>query len=164
MSKPPLTPSERLKNGAALLGRLWKVPEERCGAGWSLENCTCQPTKKFCQARNLWIELALMEPEGHDFEEGPYGLGIAMRSSEWDATGLKMNIQHPDPDVGLMVIGSPPECVTGMSYIAKMMDVPEALASTLRVLKTFPKSKVQGVTQLEVAIDDIQANPDEDFE
>lgn len=176
MNKPPLTTSERLKNGAALLGRLWRLPEQRCTAGWSLDNCTCQPKKKFCEARELWIELALSEPEGHDFEEGLFGLGIAMRASEWDLTGLQMKIQHSDPAIGLMVIGSSPECVSGMSYIAMVMDAPEGLASTLRVLKTFPRSKVHGIVQAEkiaVAVVDtfeaeaepeILANPDEAFE
>jgi hypothetical protein len=171
MSNQQLPLSERLKKGAAFLGQLWKNPENRCSAGWSLDPCTCQPAKKFCQARQLWIELALMEPEEHYFEETPFGLGIAMTASEWDSTGLKMKIQNPNPDVGLIAIGSTPECVTEMSYMGKMRDVPEALASTLRVLRAFPKSKVHGTVQPDpVAVpvmdtfEEVLANPDEAFE
>lgn len=167
MNNQPLPPSERLRRGAALLGKLWKIPEQRCAAGWSLDDCTCVPTKKFCQARNLWIELALMEPEGHDFEEAPCGLGIAMRASEWDSTGLTMKINHSE--VGVISIGSPQECVTGMVDMGKMMDAPMVLASTLRVLRAFPKSKVEGLSDalaslpLAIALP-VEANPDEAFE
>lgn len=182
MTKPPL-PSlpERLKKGAAFLGQLWAVPENRCPDGWTIDPCKCQPLKKFCQARNLWVTLALDdwiaslnrgEQNGREMDDGPFGLGLSMRASEWDACVRQMKIQHPDPDVGLINIGANKDCVAGMSYLAKMMDAPEGLASTLRVLKYFPNSKVQGVVPSEViapaaavAVEaEMVPNLDEDFE
>lgn len=164
MDKPPLSPSERLKNGAIFMGKLWKIPEHRCPSGWSLNDCDCQPLRKFCTARNLWIALGI--ETYRDFEEGPFGLALAMTASEWDSTGLTMKIEHPS--VGTILIGSGKDCVTGMSDMGKMMDAPEVLASTLRVLKAFPKSRVEGISdQLAVPIalaPEIEANPDEAFE
>lgn len=171
MNKPQLSPAERLKKGAIFLSQLWKVPEQRCTAGWSLDVCTCVPLKKFCSARLLWITLAV--EECRDLEEGPYGLALAMTASEWDATGLTMKIEHSE--VGVISIGSPQECVTGMVDIGKMMDAPEVLASTLRVLKAFPKSKVVGLEDIpaesvieliasRLALPAEIANPDEAFE
>lgn len=71
-------------------------------------------------------------------------------------------------------------CVTGMMDMGKLMDAPEVLASHLRVLKFFPKSKVEGVEFAEAAPamvitepppevapeagSEPEANPDEAFE
>jgi hypothetical protein len=166
MNKPQLSPAERLKKGAIFLSQLWKVPEQRCTAGWSLDVCTCVPLKKFCNARLLWITLAV--EECRDLEEGPFGLAAAMTAREWDATGLTMKIEHSE--VGVISIGASQDCVTGMVDMGKMMDAPMVLASTLRVLRAFPKSRVEGLegeVAAPVVIDvviPVEANPDEAFE
>lgn len=168
--KPQLSSAERLKNGAVFLGKLWKTPDQRCPSGWSLNECECVPLKKFCVARNLWLVLGI--ETCRDLEEGPFGLATAMTASEWDSTGLAMKIDHPK--VGVINIGSAPSCVTGMVDMGKMMDAPEVLESTLRVLKAFPKSRVEGLSdQIEapIVVDivaevevEVEANPDEAFE
>jgi hypothetical protein len=138
-----------------------------------LDICTCQPVKKFCQARLTWLTIAV--EAGRDLQEDPYGLALAMTASEWDATGLTMAVEHPE--IGKLLIGSSVESVTGMVDMGRMMDAPEVLASTLRVLKAFPKSKVQGIENAPVpepvavvtapepeVAPEIEANPDEAFE
>lgn len=175
MSTLQQTPvSERLKNGAKIMGGLWKDPAQRCPAGWSIEICTCAPLKKFCQGRLKWLTLAV--EDGRDLEEGPYGLALAMTASEWDATGLTMKIEHAG--IGMILVGSGQDSVTGMVDMGRMIDAPEVLASTLRVLKAFPKSKVVGLEAMpvvpatvelavELAVElpaEIEANPDEAFE
>lgn len=166
INKPPLSPSERLKKGAAMLGQLWKTAEHRCPSGWSLIECECVPLRKFCVARNLWTILGI--ETARDLEDGPFGLALAMTASEWDSTGLTMKINHPE--IGIISIGSAPDCVTGMTDMVKMMDAPEVLASTLRVLRAFPKSRVEGLLEqvvapiaIEIPVE-VEANPDEAFE
>src|ERR1700730_9203083 len=107
MNKPQLPLPERLKKGAAVLGQLWATPEYRCPDGWTIDPCKCQPLKKFCQARNLWVALALDdwiaslnrdEQNGREMDDSPFGLALSMRASEWDASVRQMKIQHADPD------------------------------------------------------------------
>lgn len=169
MSTLQQTPiSERLKNGAKIMGGLWKDPAQRCPAGWSLEICACEPRTKFCQARLHWLTKAV--EAGRDLEEGPYGVALAMTASEWDATGLTMKVEHPG--IGMLLVGSSQASVTGMVDMGRMMDAPEVLASTLRVLKAFPKSKVVGLEDMPApapapvveTLPEIEANPDEAFE
>lgn len=173
MSQKTLPLPERLKKGAGKLGEIWKILDQRCPAAWSLDICTCQPVKRFCQGRLLWLTLAV--EAGRDLQEDPYGLVLAMTASEWDATGLTMVVEHPD--MGKLLIGSSGESVTGMVDMAKMMDAPEVLASTLRVLRAFPRSKVEGIQEAEAAVPEavamvaeaepeteLPANPDEAFE
>jgi hypothetical protein len=148
-TKPQLPLPERLKKGAAILGQLWKVPENRCPAGWSLYECECQPQRKFCVARLHWIVLAI--EDGRPLEEGPYGMFLAMRASEWDATGLSPKIQHPELNV--ITVGSGPGCVTKMSEMGKIMDTPEVLENTLLVLKHFPNASIQGVVEPSIAVE-----------
>lgn len=181
MSNQQLPRSERLKKGASFLGKLWMNPQNRCPDGWTISPCTCQPAREFCKARNLWVTLAIEdwidsvkrgEQDGREMDDGPFGLSLSMRASEWDAVALQMKIEHPE--IGLISIGSPVSCVTGMVDMAKMMDAPEVLASTLRVLKAFPKSRVEGLSDpveapavlgVEIPMEmAVEANPDEAFE
>lgn len=142
-TKSQLPRPERLKKGAAILGQLWKTPENRCPAGWSLNECDCVPQKKFCVARLHWIILAI--EDDRPLEEGPFGMILAMRASEWDATGLSPKIQHPELDV--ITVGSGPGCVTKMAEMGKMMNTPEVLENTLIVLKHFPNASIQGIVE-----------------
>jgi|SRR6185369_13384556 hypothetical protein len=148
-TKPQLPHAERLKKGAAILGQLWKNPENRCPAGWSLNECDCQPQKKFCIARLHWIILAI--EDDRPLDEGPFGMWTAMRASEWDATGLSTKVQHPELDV--IVVGTGPGCVTKMSEMGKMMNTPEVLENTLIVLKHFPNASIQGIVEPTVNVD-----------
>lgn len=147
MIKSQLPRPERLRKGAAILGQLWKNPENRCPAGWSMVECDCQPQKKFCIARLHWIVLAI--EDDRPLEEGPFGMWTAMRASEWDATGLSPKIQHPELDV--IVVGTGPGCVTKMAEMGKMMDAPEVLEHTLLVLKHFPNASIQGIVDPAIA-------------
>jgi hypothetical protein len=165
MNNPQQLPlPERLKKGAAFLGQLWKDPTQRCIAGWTLDSCTCEFPTKFCKARMQWISLAI--EQGRDLEEDPHGLALAMTATEWDATGLTMKVQHPQ--IGEFKLGSSLDSVTGMVPVAQMMHDSEVLASTLRVMRAFPKSKYEGMEEAPIAVVvpevEIEANPDEAFE
>lgn len=151
---------ERLKNGARKLGEFWKKEEERCPSGWSLEVCSCQPMKKFCQARVLWLTLAV--EAGRDLQEEPFGLALAMMASEFDATGLGLKIEHPQ--IGEFLAGTKPGCVITLKDLAKLMDSPEVLSSALRVMKFFPRSSIEGLMEMVLAGVVSEANPDEAFE
>lgn len=167
-TKPQLPLPERLKKGATILGELWKVPENRCPIGWSLEECDCQPKKKFCVNRMHWILLAI--EAGRDLEEGPYGLALAMTASEWDSTGLVMKLDHPT--IKDLSVGSSKGAFVTMVDMSKLMEEPSALEGICIVMKTFENSKVQGFSNatapaaLAVLEEPpvISANPDEAFE
>jgi len=182
MIKQQLPRSERLKKGAAFLGQLWAVEGNRCPEGWTIEPCKCQPARKFCQARNLWVALALEdwmesikkgEQDGREVDDGPFGLAVSMIASEWDATGLALKIQHPKVNV---VIGTGKPCVMTMMDMGKLRDEPQALEGICVVMNTFEHSKVSGIetapAPAAVPQDDapsgvvvgMVANPDEDFE
>lgn len=162
---PPLP--ERLKNGAKKLGQLWKIQEERCASGWSLDPCTCQPTKKFCRAKELWLTLAL--EAGRDLDYDPFGLALAMTAAEWDETGLLLRMSHPE--IGEVLVGSGPKKMTMMQDLLSLMRTPDSLKDILMVMKTFENSRVFGVeesaTPVAVAAPVaavVEANPDEAFE
>jgi hypothetical protein len=161
---------ERLKNGAKKLGQLWKIPEERCVSGWSLDPCTCQPTKKFCRAKDLWLTLAI--EAGRDLDYDPFGLALAMTASEWDETGLLLRMSHPE--IGEVLVGSGPKKMTMMQDLLSLMSTPDSLKDILMVMKTFENSRVFGVEEAAVApapveaaaplAATVEANPDEAFE
>lgn len=166
-TKLQLSHPERLKKGAAILGELWKVPENRCPAGWSMEECDCQPKRKFCIARIHWIVLAI--EARRDLEDGPFGIYFAMTASEWDSTGLLVKIQHPT--IKDLSLGSTKGAMMTMTDMSKLMEEPEALEGICLVMKTFENSKVQGLSAPVAAPSAIAveeplalANPDEAFE
>ncbi len=180
MSKQQLPRSERLKKGAAFLGQLWAVPENRCPKGWTIDPCGCQPARKFCTARNLWVTLAIDdwlesmargEQDGRDIDDGPFGLALSMIASEWDATSLGLRIQHPKVNV---LVGSGKPCVMTMMDMVKLRDEPAALEGICVVMNTFENSKVSGIETPPPApppdeaesgvVVGVEANPDEAFE
>lgn len=138
--------SERLKKGAKMLGECWRIPEERCPAGWSLDSCECKPKRKFCKVRLQWLTLAV---EDCRELEDPFGLAMAMTASEWDATGVALKVERED--TGIFTVGTSEQCVLKMAHMAEMMEAPEALLSTLRVMKAFPNANVQGIEIPKVA-------------
>lgn len=137
-NKLPL--SQRLMKGAEILGHYWRKPEERCGAGWSLDPCTCEPKKKFCQARLQWLTIAI-EAE-REIQEGPDALARAMTAEEWDNTKLAFKMDREG--IGEFKVGTALECVISMADLRKMTSAPEVLNSIIKVLKVFPKSLVIG--------------------
>lgn len=172
--------SERLKEGAAFLGKLWAVPENRCPNGWTIDPCHCQPARSFCKARNLWVTLAIEDwmaalsrgdEDGRDLDDGPFGLALSMIASEWDATVLALKVEHPKTNV---VVGSGKSCVMTMMDMAKLRNEPAALEAICVVMNTFENSKVSGIessTPTPPADDapsgvvvGVEANPDEAFE
>lgn len=159
---------ERLKKGAKKLGELWKIEAERCPSGWSLDICSCQPQKKFCQARLLWLTIAV--DAGRDLEDVPFGLALAMSAAEWDETGLLLKAVHPE--IGELLIGAGPKRMTMMQDLLALMSTPDSLKDILMVMKTFDNSRVIGVEEAPTpaaesipAVEAVpMANPDEAFE
>lgn len=159
---------DRLKNGAKKLGELWKNPAERCAAGWAFDSCACQPEKKFCRAKTLWLTIAL--EAGRELEDGPFGLVLAMTAAEWDGTGLLLKMLHPE--IGEVLVGSGPRRMTMMQDLLSLMSSPDSLKDIMMVMKTFENSRVIGVEEsatpapaAAMAVEAVaQANPDEAFE
>lgn len=166
---------ERLKNGARKLGDLWRQKAERCDSGWALDPCKCQPTKKFCQAKNLWVTLAIDDwlaslkrgdQDGREMDDGPFGVAVSMTSQEWDETQVLMKVVHPQ--IGEILVGTAKDKMTRMQDLANMLSTPDELKDILMVMKTFPNSRVMGVEDAApaaVIIEEVlSANPDEAFE
>jgi hypothetical protein len=165
MNKTAQPLHERLKNGAKKLGEIWKNPADRCATGWSLDTCTCQPEKRFCRVRQLWVTLAI--EAGRDLDDGPFGLALAMTAEEWDETQAVMKVTHPE--IGEILVGTGQGKMTRMQDLLSMMSAPEVLKDTLKVMKTFPNSRVVGVEESATpapaaALAVAAANPDEAFE
>lgn len=149
--------AERLRNGAALLGKLWSAGE-RCASGWGLEMkgvedtdgtkeveswaCRCPERGKFCKAKIHWLKLALIELR--DPLDGPFGLAEMMTPEEWDLTGRTRKVEVPG--IGTIGLGGP-NGLTGATDWAKLREAPECLESIVRLLKAFPKAKIEAVEQ-----------------
>lgn len=92
---------ERLRNGARIMGELWRAGQ-RCTASWSASGeCLCQKKSTFCKARRQWIDLMISEDgenparaiEG-DEEDHPFAMFEAMLASELDATCLTITLDN----------------------------------------------------------------------
>lgn len=127
----------RLLKGAKVIGQFWR-DGLRCSAGWA-PSCPDPEEDKtnFCKAKMRWVELAQQDArELPDTPEGiPWG---AMLSSEFDATGITMTINHPEH--GLIRVGPKGEIL--MRDLVKLETAPEALEGFLKILKVFPKAAV----------------------
>lgn len=132
---------ERLKKGAVILGQYWKLEAERCPTGWSLDDCVCEPKKKFCKARMQWLELAI--EDGRELD-GPFAMALAMTGEEWDMTRVGLKMEHEGVSFS---VGTSEECVMSKVDLEKMMKAPQGLSCILRVMKAFPKSSIQAVTE-----------------
>lgn len=144
---------ERLKNGAVLLGELWRA-NERCASGWAITMgsitddvnteeavetwaCRCPEKNKFCKAKTHWLKLAVLdlrEPKG-----GEYGLAAMMTAQEWNLTKLTYSVDIPD----LGVIGIGPKGVVDAVGFAKLHETPDCRAAILRLLKVFKGAKIE---------------------
>lgn len=127
----------RLLNGARLLGQLFRSGV-RCNlGGWSM-GCCPNPTK-FCQAKTQWMRLA--EKAGREIEMTDWGVIEAMTFSEFSATGLTMKVDLGE--IGVVGVGSRSEIpIADFLLIAQN---PESMKSVLKVLRSFPGSKVTGI-------------------
>jgi len=132
---------ERLLRGAEMLGRLWKGDFRRCESGWS-PMCSCERRSDFCQAKELWIRLAL--EDGRQIDEfSPMAIIEAMKVSEIKAAGLTLSVQFPS---GTVDVGP----TSGMNWdtLLQNMGHPDDLVSVFRVLSIFKGSRV--ATQEEI--------------
>lgn len=148
----------RLLKGAKLLGDFWRAGE-RCPDGWDIQDikavqvdgkeavrhrdCVCEKKTRFCLARVFWINLAL--DAGRMPFDGEMALPLFMSAEEWDATGLIYNFDHLE--VGLIKIGTGVTSQIPMREFVKICDLPDTMASVLKLLKAFPGSKIGGVLQ-----------------
>lgn len=141
-----LTP--RLRKGAQVLGALWRS-KQRCSLGWGLAGhetlpivCDCQVETRFCKGKRQWALLAL--EAGREFILGEHGLALMMTASEWDETGLVMNVEI-DGEAEHLKVGRAGQMK--MADLAAISSDPETGRKMLGLLKAFPGSKVQAVAQ-----------------
>jgi len=152
---------ERLLKGAVLLGELWQSGM-RCADGWRVTAedggalapdgfCRCPEKNRFCKARGLWIELAVVD--GRDVEPGEFGFALMMTASEWDASGLTLHLKGfakmEDFAVG-------PKGQISMGGLGKVAQAPDSLQSVLALMRRFPGSTA-------VAIEQAPAKPESEF-
>jgi hypothetical protein len=87
----------RLKNGAEVLGRLWREGA-RCASGWS-GTCACRDRTEFCQAKLKWAGLLVRYHGGWPYGltgKEPFAVIEAMRVSWFNASGLTASLEFPD--------------------------------------------------------------------
>jgi hypothetical protein len=140
--------SDRLKKGAAILGRLWK-DNVRCPEAWSviLEgndpgkplDCFCEEKTKFCKGKKQWLDL--VGKEKRPVYQGEYGLIETLTGKEFEASGLTVKIDFEG--VGIQGIG--PGGVMGLSDMVKLCAAPDTLGSILGLMKSFPGMKVEEI-------------------
>lgn len=127
----------RLRNGAKLLGDLWRAGL-RCASGWA-PSCSCLGGKtKFCRAKEQW---ALLAPLTRNFavEDTPFGVVEAMLRPEIEAVGRTLSIETPE--VGTWKAG--PAGVVPIDEIYNgWEDGWEEVRVLLMMFKVFPGSTV----------------------
>jgi hypothetical protein len=128
--------SERLKNGATQLGKLWRS-KVRCQDGWDAYLCGCVKKSAFCVGKLQWIMLAASE--GRPQEDGEFGLALMMTASEWDLTGLSMEVEIEDS--GTFKLGQKAEST--MKDFGELSKDPESAKSVLMVMKKFGGSSME---------------------
>lgn len=133
----------RLLKGAAILGQLFRSDKDRCSSKtlWSIGECACEPKKKFCQARDLWIDLALTA--GRFPEEGDLGMLFMMNAEEAAATDVTLELEAEG--VGRYKVG--PKGTLRFPDYAKLLKIPGELKNQLMVLRTFNGSTIQEVVE-----------------
>lgn len=149
---PTQTLSDRLLKGARMLGNLWRS-KLRCARGWAIEPqdlvpgfavfgpCLCPKKTKFCEARVLWLNLAL---EANQFiESGEHGLADTMTAAQWDATGLTMTVESEK--AGTLRLGS--KATISAAHLAKLSENPDAAISILALTRAFPKARIEGILE-----------------
>lgn len=141
MSHTTSPTAERLKNGAMMLGSLWREGST-CRDGWA-RACTCEEATKFCQAKAQWLALAAQDPDGRELpkEDDGYYVILAMRASEMTASGITFEMEI-ETDEGKRLVRVGPRAQIPWADLLKLMDRPDTLTSVLKVMERFPQSRV----------------------
>ncbi len=94
---------ERLRNGARIMGELWRAGA-RCTAAWSATgSCQCKKRSKFCVAREQWINLMVAEDlgnparaieDGGDPKDHPFALFENMLAAELEASCFTITLDN----------------------------------------------------------------------
>ena len=146
--------SDRLQNGAAMLGRLWKR-KQHCVRGWAIDPheyiedpfelapCGCDVVNDFCKARQLWLTLAVQN--GQPIVPGEQGLARTMTPEQMDATQLTLTF---DVDGTPIKVGQK-GMMTAVHFDQLMKD-PDSARSIFALLKAFPKARVEGIMAADV--------------
>jgi hypothetical protein len=131
--------SERLKNGAKILGVLWRSGQ-RCAGGFHL-GCQCSKMTKFCVAKLQWVTMAI--GEGREMGDGPYGLVESMTAAEFVASALTISIDISG--VGTYKVG--PKGSIKIPELIALATSPESVSRVFKVLDHFPGSVVVSVDE-----------------
>jgi hypothetical protein len=158
MSLDQKTLSERLLDGARILGNLWRRGK-RCKEGWDLSPadgltaagvavmpCECSPRTEFCRARIEWVALAIRADRA--IVMGPGGLAVTMSAAQWDLTGLTMAVESER--AGLLRIG--PKGTMSAAHLRKLSEDPESAIAVFSLTREFPKARVEGFVEPESAV------------
>ncbi len=139
MTTPSAPPLERLRHGSKILGNYWRRGD-RCASKWAIscEDASDQQTH-FCRAKMQWVELALSQ--GREFSEtSQYAIIEAMKLSEFEASALTMQVEHPTH--GLVKVG--PKGPLSLRELGTLAAVPGAVPGTLKVMTAFPGARIAG--------------------
>jgi len=134
----PLPINQRLYKGAEILGKFYRAGK-RCMNGWAGICLDPDEAKSgFCRAKLQWLALAAGESD-RDLSgvESEFGLVEAMKLSELDASGLTITL-----DTGLKI--GPTGSLSPADAGVLAMD-PSTAKSIVKILETFPKSRVTQV-------------------
>lgn len=142
--------SERLIEGAGILGRLWKRNRRCASRGWSIpqddyleepfaiNSCECSVQNEFCKGRLLWITLAADNRQ--EIVTGDHGLAFTMTSQQWDATGLTITLPI---EGGQVTVG--PKGSMSMAHFRELAKDPKGSAGIFALIKAFPKARIDGI-------------------
>jgi hypothetical protein len=126
---------ERLKNGAKILGQLFRSGQ-RCEEGWA---CGCsRKISKLCIAKGQWLALAVQAGRPLPDQDGPYALIETMTPAEFDASGLTLTAEIHE--IGTVKIG--PKGQMSMADLLTLAVDPASAKGTFKVLQGFPGSRV----------------------
>jgi hypothetical protein len=118
----------RLKDGAYIMGRLWRGysaqlmapmnekqvedPPKRCATGWSAI-CRCADPTPFCKAKIKWVgllkEYSVIDPDLQEILKvlspaSEAALLYAMRVSEFESTLMTIYVKPPIEEPGLQAV------------------------------------------------------------
>lgn len=136
--------TERLVNGAKLMGQLFRSGQ-RCGAGWKFGCPDAAASKtKLCRAKGQWEALAVQAGRKISDDQAPpsdFEFVEAMTVKEFVASGLTMKVDLGDGSP--VRIGAAGE-IPIADFITMAID-PTGMNGVLKILRSFPGSKVTGV-------------------
>jgi hypothetical protein len=135
VSEITLPIEERLKNGARLLGQLFRSGQ-RCAGGWALSCCSAPVKTTFCRAKYQWHMLA--NSADRSCGSGPWAIVEAMTPAEFDASGLTLTAEISE--IGTVKVG--PKGQMSMADLLTLAIDPQSARGTFKVLQGFPGSKV----------------------